>query len=341
MDPVPPRVTTAAVWTGGSGVELRKVEIPELGDGDVLVRVRLATVCGSDLHTVSGRRPSPCPSILGHEAVGEVVGAGNRAAATIGQRIVWSVTVACGECPRCRAGLTAKCISVRKIGHEPFDGDWPLSGSYAEHVVLPKGTAITPVPAQLPDPVAAPAACATATVMATLEAAGPLAGRRVLIGGAGMLGLTAVAACAEAGADVQVVDRDPERLEQATQFGGRAAAGDTVDVAIDYTGSTDAVAAALARLDVGGTLVLAGSVAPGPPLTIDPEAVVRQWLTITGVHNYEPRHLHRAVEFLARTRERHPWATLVGDPVPLEEIETALRAPRAGTLRTAVTPADR
>ncbi|MGV0811156.1 zinc-binding dehydrogenase [Mycolicibacterium boenickei] len=337
MDPVAPRVTAAAVWTG-SGVDVRTVPVPALGSGEVLVRVRLATVCGSDLHTVTGRRPAACPSVLGHEAVGDVVGVGPGADVEVGQRIIWSVTVACGECARCRSGLTAKCLSVRKVGHEPFDGDWPLSGSYAEHVVLPRGTALAVVPDALPDVVAAPAACATATVMATLEAAGDLTGRRVLIGGAGMLGLTAVAACADAGADVQVVDIDADRLALVPLFGGHADDGGPVDVAIDYTGSTAAVSGALSRLDIGGTLVLAGSVTPGPTLAVDPETVVRQWLTITGVHNYEPRHLHRAVAFLDRTRDRHPWEALVVSPVPLEQIEAALRPPPPGKLRTAVTP---
>lgn len=337
MDPIPPRVTMAAVWTG-SGVDVRTVPIPAIGAGEVLVRVRLATVCGSDLHTVTGRRPAACPSVLGHEAVGDVVATGSGADIQVGQRVIWSVTVACGECPRCRSGLSAKCLSVRKVGHEPFDGDWALSGSYAAHVVLPRGTTIAVVPDTLSDAVAAPAACATATVMATLEAAGELGGRRVLIGGAGMLGLTAVAACADAGADVQVVDRNADRLALATQFGGRASDGGPVDVAIDYTGSSAAVADALARLDIGGTLVLAGSVTPGPPLAVDPETVVRQWLTITGVHNYEPRHLHRAVDFLDRTRERHPWDALVVAPVPLKQIASALHSPPPGKLRTAVCP---
>lgn len=337
MDPIPPRVTMAAVWTG-AGVDVRTVPVPALGAGEVLVRVRLATVCGSDLHTVTGRRPAACPSVLGHEAVGDVVVAGPGADIQVGQRVIWSVTVACGECPRCRSGLSAKCLSVRKVGHEPFDGDWALSGSYAAHVVLPRGTTIAVVPDALSDAVAAPAACATATVMATLEAAGELGGRRVLIGGAGMLGLTAVAACADAGADVQVVDRNADRLALAAQFGGRASDGGRVDVAIDYTGSSAAVADALGRLDIGGTLVLAGSVTPGPPLAVDPETVVRQWLTITGVHNYEPRHLHRAVEFLDRTRERHPWDALVVAPVPLKQIASALHSPPPGKLRTAVRP---
>lgn len=337
MDPIPARVTAAAVWTG-SGVDVRTVPIPELGPGEVLVRVRLATVCGSDLHTVTGRRSAACPSVLGHEAVGDVVAVGAGADIPVGQRIIWSVTVVCGVCSRCRSGLSAKCLSVRKVGHEAFDGDWPLSGSYATHLVLPRGTTIAVVPETLSDAVAAPAACATATVMATLEAAGELSGRRVLIGGAGMLGLTAVAACAAAGADVQVIDRNADRLALVPVFGGRESDGGPVDVAIDYTGSSSAVADALGRLDIGGTLVLAGSVTPGPALAVDPETVVRQWLTITGVHNYEPRHLHRAVTFLDDTRERYPWETLVAAPMPLEDIAVALRTPPSGKLRTAVTP---
>lgn len=338
MDPLAPRVTVAAVWTSGSGVELQKVEVPDLGPGDALVRVRLATVCGSDLHTVTDRRPAASPSILGHEAVGEVVAIGSGASVEVGARVVWSVTVPCGTCVRCRAGRTAKCLEVRKVGHESFDGDWPLSGSYAEHVLLPGGTTIAVVPDSLDDAAAAPAACATATVMATLEAAGELAGKRVLIGGAGMLGLTAVAACAEAGAHVQVVDLDADRLALATRFGATPVDGGTVDVAIDYTGSTNAVSQALSRLGVGGILVLAGSVLPGPAFSVDPESVVRNWLTITGVHNYEPRHLYQAVDFLYRTAHRYPWQTLVAAPVPLEDLASALRPPPTGTLRTAVVP---
>lgn len=338
MDPIAPGVTVAAVWASGSGVLLQKVDVPELGDGEVLVRVRLATVCGSDLHTVTERRTAPSPSILGHEAVGEVIAVGPGATAELGQRVVWSVTVSCGVCARCRSGRTAKCVDVRKVGHEPFDGDWPLSGSYAEHVLLPRGSTLAAVPDDLPDAVAAPAACATATVMATLEAAGDVSGRRVLIYGAGMLGLTAVAVCTDAGADVHVVDVDTERLAMAQSFGGTATHAGPVDVAIDFTGSTNAVGQALDRLDVGGVLVLAGSVTPAPPLALDPEAVVRRWLTITGVHNYEPRHLHQAVAFLHRTRDRYPWRALVTAPVPLEDLALALRPPPPGKLRTAVAP---
>ena len=337
MDSVAPRVTRAAVWTG-AGIDVREVDIPELLDGELLVRIRLATVCGSDLHTVSGRRKAPCPSVLGHEAVGDVVAVGAGAAARVGQRIVWSVTVGCGQCARCRSGRTAKCLFVRKTGHEGFDGDWPLSGGYAEHIVLPKGIAVAEVPHELTDAVAAQAACATATVMATLDPAGTLVGHRVLICGAGLLGVTAAAACADAGAEVSITDIDPHRLELARRFGGVPDDGGPVDVAIDYTGATSAVGNALTRLDVGGVLILAGSVLPGPSLAVDPEAVVRGWLTITGVHNYEPHHLFAAVRFLARTRDVYPWASIVSEPVGLEAISEALGPTPSGVLRSAVRP---
>lgn len=334
MDPVAPGVSRAAVWTG-AGVEVRDLAVPSEA---LVVRVRLATVCGSDLHTVAGRRGGPRPSVLGHEAVGTVAVADPERGLAVGERVVWSVTSSCGRCRRCRAGRTAKCVSVRKVGHEPLDGDWPLSGTYAEYIALPPGVAVVRVPDTLDDRVAAPAACATATVMAAAEAAGELAGRRVLVCGAGMLGVTAAAACAESGARVHVTDLDPQRVAQAERFGATSDPGGPVDVAIDLSGATSAAAAALARLDVGGTLVLAGAVLPGPALPVAPQSVVRQWWTITGVHNYEPRHLEQAVAFLHRTRDRYPWAEVVSEPVALDAVASVLTAARPGHLRAAVAP---
>ncbi len=337
MDTLTTRLTRAAVWRGDR-IDIVEMPFPAVGPGEVLVRVRLATVCGSDLHTVTGRRESPCPSVLGHEAVGEVVDAGAGATARTGDRVVWSVTVSCGECDRCRRGVTAKCRRVRKVGHEPFDGDWPLSGGYATHILLPAGTTSVGIPDALDDVVAAPAACATATVMAVAERAGEVSGHRVLVGGAGMLGTTAAAVCADRGADVLIADRDRARVEQATGFGARPDDGENVDVVLDFTGSSDFIRRGLTRLDVAGTLVLAGSVTPGPVLDIDPEQVVRRWWTITGVHNYEPRHLKQAVDFLARTVDRHPWSELVTPPIPLEHIERALQPAPGAALRVAVSP---
>jgi threonine 3-dehydrogenase len=332
--------TVAAVWRGGDEIALELVAVPPLTSGDVLVRVRLATVCGSDRHTVSGRRSQPCPSILGHETVGEIValGAGeardvNGQTLQLGQRVIWSVTLPCGTCDRCQAGVSAKCRTVRKAGHEALDSDWGLSGGYAQHVLLPQGLAIAVVDDDLSDAVAAPAACATATVMAVIERAGVLTGRRVVVLGAGMLGLGAVAAAASAGASsVTAVDPAAERRSLARQFGATDVAASaretgTTDVLLEFSGSSSALEDGLRVLDGQGVAVLAGSVAPDTAVALEPERIVRGQLSIHGVHNYEPRHLSAALEFLHDTSDRFPWPDLVAAPSPLDDIANLLANP--------------
>ncbi|MDV3126485.1 zinc-binding dehydrogenase [Mycobacterium sp. 21AC1] len=330
--------TRAAIWRGDDDIALESVPVPPLRSGEVLVRVTLATVCGSDRHTVTGRRAQPCPSILGHETVGRIVAFGSDGELRsvdgrplhLGQRVVWSETLPCGTCDRCRAGVSAKCRTVRKAGHEAFDSGWALSGGYAEHVLLPRGMPVAVVDDVIPDSLAAPAACATATVMAVIERATPVAGRRVVVIGAGMLGLTALAAAATADASsVTAVDPSDERRALAAQFGATAvlpsiADVEQCDVLIELSGNAAALQDGLRKLDVQGVAVFAGSVAPEGDIAVDPESVVRRHLSFFGVHNYEPRHLIQALDFLQRTKARFPWTDLVADPVPLDRIRSLL-----------------
>ncbi|AKS33511.1 zinc-binding dehydrogenase [Mycolicibacterium goodii] len=343
--------TRAAIWHGGDDVVVESVPVSALRTGDVLVRVRLATVCGSDRHTVSGRRSQPCPSILGHETVGEIVALGGNGVRAVdgrplevGQRIIWSVTLPCGTCDRCVAGITAKCRVVRKAGHESFYSAWPLSGGYAEHVVLPSGMPVAVVADDIADALAAPAACATATVMAVTERALPVAGRRVVVIGAGMLGLTALAAAAHLGAaSVTAVDPSAQRRDIATHFGADTTVAsvsevEQCDILLEFSGRSSALQDGLRALDVSGVAVFAGSVAPDGPVAVDPEAVVRRHLTLVGVHNYEPRHLTQALDFLQRTKNRFPWPDLVADPVPLEQIACLLLDAPGPKPRYAIAP---
>lgn len=335
----------ALLWTGRQEFELIRTPLPELEAGQVLVRVHAAAICGSDRHTVEGRRPAPCPSVLGHEGVGEVVALGppggaddacaralDGAPVQIGDRLVWSVISACGDCDRCRGGHTAKCRHLRKAGHEPFDGSWPLSGSYASHVLLPAGHHVARVPEDVADGPAAVAACAGATVMAALDAvpAAALAGARVLISGVGMLGLLAITAAREAGAaDIHAIDPAAARRDLALQAGadstsspedGPTHVSGAADVAFEFSGVPAGVETALGALDVGGAAVLAGSVFPGPPVALDPEWVVRGRRHVVGVHNYEPQHLAQAVELLASPRGLGlDWESILSPPVELDE----------------------
>ncbi|MBC3192450.1 zinc-binding dehydrogenase [Pseudonocardia sp. C8] len=334
-----------ARWDGvGAPFRIVSTPLPERpGPGEVLVAVDLATVCGSDLHTTRGRRPSPAPGVLGHEQVGRVVAVGevpdgprhgDGSPVRAGDRIVWSVAASCGTCRRCRRGIPQKCTGLVKYGHQPLDEAHPLTGGFASHCVLAPGTATAVVPDAVPDGVAAPASCATATVAAVLDAAGPVGpGDRVLVTGAGMLGVTAVAMAARAGAEVVVADPHADRRARALRFGATAAVESpgtrAFDVALELSGAAPAVRTCLDGLDVGGTAVLAGSVTPGPPVDLDPEGLVRGLHTVVGVHNYAPRHLAAAVGFLAAEHARFPFADLVGGPWALDDLDAAFAA--AGT----------
>lgn len=358
---------TAMVWPGeGHAHEAVAVPGVRLGPGDVLAQVELATVCGSDLHTVLGDQEAQAPLVLGHEQVGRVVALGRGGAKTtdghrvaLGERIVWSVAVPCGRCARCRRGLPQKCLSLQKYGHERMRRGWELSGGFATHTHILDGTPLVRVPEDIPAEVLAPASCSTASVAAALEAASaivPLDGALVLVAGAGMLGLTATAMATESGARVVVSEPRPERRETALAFGaaavadpfagpstglaaaiaragGRAAAP---TIALELSGDPAAVRSLLGAVDVGGVLVMVGSVSPGPELGIVPEQLVRNLLTIRGVHNYAPRHLEQAVRFLAETWQRYPFAEQVGETFPLAEVDRALAS--TGRPRVAVRP---
>lgn len=325
----------AQVWEGGQHFRQVDLPLPELAEGEILVRLSAATVCGSDRHTVSGRRSGACPSILGHEGVGEVA-ASRRQGIAAGQRVVFSVTATCGECTYCRRGLSAKCTSVLKAGHESTDSAWPLSGTYATHIHIRAGQAVAVVPETVPDAVASTAGCAVATVMAVLEQAGDLHGRSVLVTGVGMLGMIALAAVRASGAaHVIASDLNPRNLALVADLADELVApGGThqVDVALEFSGAASAVSECLASLNIGGTAVLAGTVAPVGEIPVDPEWLVRGWRTVTGVHNYEPHHLNEAVAFLESEGERLPWDAVLGGPVTLGELP-AVFAAEPGTPR--------
>lgn len=368
LDLTPPAL--AMVWPGvGRAHEALAVPGIRLAHGDALVSVELATVCGSDVHTATGHRPGPVPSVLGHEQVGRVLATAGPVRAVdgrrleAGMRVIWSVVVSCGRCARCRRGLSNKCTSAAKYGHEAVHHEWELSGGFASAVHLKRGTGIVIVDDETPAGVLAPASCATATVVAAIEAAeqiAPLSGRTVLVTGAGMLGLTATAMATDAGARVIVSDPSAERRAAALRFGAAAVADPTLpsgaagslarvlaaqtrgrglcDVALELSGAVPAVASAIASLDTGGVLVLVGSVSPSAPVQLDPERVVRQLLTVRGVHNYTPAQLQRAADYLAGAWRRRPFEQLLGTVFPLEQIDAAFDAARALGGPTPATP---
>lgn len=348
---------TAMVWMGPHRPhEIVAVPGVRLAAGDVLVRVELATICGSDVHTVEGRRGAPAPLVLGHEYVGRVehVGAGDVRSADgtpvrVGDRVVWSIFASCGSCDRCRDGLAQKCRSLLKYGHERIASGWELSGGFATHVHVRAGTAIVHVGERLAAEILAPLSCGTATAAAALRSADGVRGiddATVLVTGAGLIGLTTAAMAADRGAAVIVSDPDPARRARARRFGAAATVDpgdgtdgirgalealsrDDVDVVVEASGAGAAVSAALDIVGVGGVVVLVGSVLPAAAVPLDAESIVRRLITIRGVHNYTAEHLLEAARFLRARHLAYPFADLVGRTHRLEDLDAATAAAAA------------
>ncbi len=346
----------------GRPLVMREFPVPELGPGEALVHVSCCTVCGSDLHTFRGDRETPVPTVLGHEIVGIVAALANESPPVdvrgvplhVGQRVVWSVAASCGQCFFCTHELPQKCSSLFKYGHEPLAPGRELCGGLAEMCLLVRGTAVVPVPSVLPDLVAAPATCATATVAAALREGGGCRDEVVVIHGAGMLGLTACAMAHTRGARLVILSElDADRLARGKRFGAGIACvpsdldglvrdnteGRGADLHLDCAGSPEAITQGLEVLRTGGRSVWIGAVRPIPSVAVSPERVVRRLLRIVGVHNYQPADLAEAVRFLADTHGSWPFAALVEQVFPLHEANAALEQAAASTApRVALVP---
>ncbi len=344
----------AAVFAAaGQPLRMQRFPLPHLRQqGEVLVRVGLCTICASDLHTYQGHRSVPTPSVLGHEILGTIVefGPGEPTIAydgqrlKVGDRVTWSIAASCGDCVPCAKGLPQKCDHLFKYGHEEMTEAHPLSGGLSEYCHLATGTAILRIPDSLSDAVACPANCATATVTAALRAAGGCRRETVLVQGIGMLGLTACAMARWQGArEVIACDIDARRLALAGSFGATRSAlvagdgktlagivedatgGRGVDLALELSGSTDAIESGLELLSVGGRYVWVGSVFPSRPLSVRADTIVRRHITIRGVHNYTPRDIQDAIEFLRLNSPEFPFDELVPETFSLSEADVAFR----------------
>lgn len=322
------------------------VTVPE---NAVLVRVTLATICGSDLHTVSGRRSAEIPCVLGHEIVGTVAAPTHLCSAEgkplrEGDRITWSLATSCGTCHYCvNTNLPQKCETLFKYGHAQSEGTNTLSGGFATHILLRPGTAIYQIPETLTDEEAVPINCALATVLNGLETIETHHGETAVIHGAGMLGIYAASYLRQKGySRVAIVDLNAARLEIAKRFGAthtfnpdttptaainatlkELTGGKGVDLAVEVSGARAALPNLIEWLAIGGRCLTLGYVYPHANMWIDAHQLVTKCVTLRGVHNYHPTALRNALHFVEDNRTRYPFAALIGETYPLAEIDTA------------------
>jgi alcohol dehydrogenase len=348
-------------------LEIRAYPLPAVEPGCILVRVTCCTICGSDVHSWTGRRKAPTPIILGHEIVGHIVelGAGvthdsGDRPLQVGDRITWTIMDNCGKCYYCREkGLMMKCRHLKKYGHDSCAEPPHFVGGFAQYCYVTPGTCVIKLPDVLTDEEVAPANCALATVVAGWEAAEVKPFENVLIQGAGALGFYAAALASHYGCKrIIVIDKLDHRLEFIKAFGASdifnvsgisdenliqtirdLTGGFGVDCVMEVAGVAGLIPLGLKCLRTGGRFVEIGNSSPGANFTYDACDIVWRRLTLRGVHNYDAKHLQAAVDFLEATRSTFPFKDIVTHRVNLDGITDGLRLADSGqAIRVALLP---
>jgi len=334
--------------------------------GEVLVRIRMATICRSDIHSYQGHRPNPCPGVLGHEIIGVIEALGEGVELDmrgdplrIGDRITWSEYFIPGRNYFTEVlDLPQKSRGVDKYGHMAVSQGPHHHGGFGEYCYILPQSWILRLPDALTDEEATPLNCGVATMIAVTEAAGIRIGQTVVIQGLGLLGLYGAAIAKARGARAVIgIDTVAERRERAYKFGVDLALDPTIaaadllyavreicrpegaDVVIEVCGVPDVIPLGMEMLRIGGTYVLGGVVNPQALVTLDANLLLRKMLTLRGVHNYHPRNLIEALDFVVANRTRFPFHELVDGKYPLDRVGDAMAdAAARRVLRAAIIP---
>jgi propanol-preferring alcohol dehydrogenase len=260
---------------------------PQPASGEALLRVRAVGLCGTDLKVVGGamKLDLALPAVIGHEISGEVVVAPDDGPQP-GTRVACHPFLACGDCAACAAGRTNLCRRLQSVGLD-------RQGGLAEYVAVP-ATSLIRFSAGTTFATAAVTMDAVATSWHALRGQGRLtAGERVVVVGAGGLGMNAVQIAAGAGAAVAVIDRNPARRDRALVSGAEVAVGfDAVadlgdwlsggaDVVLEATGSRAGFDAAVGVLGAAGRLVCCGH-QPGVEVGLESTGMVGREVSVIG-----------------------------------------------------------
>ncbi|MEO3778274.1 NAD(P)-dependent alcohol dehydrogenase [Micromonospora sp. B11E3] len=257
------------------------IERRDVGPNDVLIEIKYAGICHSDIHTVRGDwGPQPYPLVPGHEIVGVVAEVGSEVTrCQVGDRVgVGCMVNACRDCVNCRNGDEQYCLNGMVPTYGGVDRDGTITqGGYATHVVVDAGFVLS-VPEGIDFAAAAPLLCAGITTYSPLRRWGAGPGRKVAVVGLGGLGHMAVKIAHALGAEVTVLSQSLKKQEDGLRLGAddyyatsdpdtfKQLAG-RFDLIINTVSAPIDVDAYLSLLAVDGALVNVG--APAEPLTLN------------------------------------------------------------------------
>lgn len=317
------------------GAELREVPVPRPGPGEVLIRVKAMSMCGTDLHIYrwdpwAEEHFGPTPMVFGHEYCGEVVETGPGVTMVkTGDFVSGETHIACGRCHRCRTGQKHLCLNMGLVGVT-------RPGSFAEYIAIPQENAWVNLP-DLPIEIGAiqePFGNAVHTVLS-----GDIAARSTLVMGCGPIGLFAVGIARASGArPLWAVDVNDFRLELAVRMGAtrvvngiredpvavilEESGGEGADVALEMSGAPIGIRQAFQALRVGGRIAMLGL--PAEPFEFDfSNLIVLKGAEVQGIYG------RQMFETWYRTRTLLGQGLvdvtpLITHRMPLEEFQTGI-----------------
>lgn len=310
-----PTTTRAIIAGGPHDLKLGKVAVPEPGMNQVLVRIHTGGICGSDLHYYQhggfGTVRIKEPLVLGHEIAGTIAAVGPGVTnVKPGDRVAVNPSLPCGKCEHCRSGHRNHCADMLFLGSAMRNPH--VQGGFRDLLVCAAEQAIL-MPSNLSFAEAALAE-PTAVCLHALARAGDLVGKRVLVTGAGPIGMLLVAVAQMAGAAfVAVTDRIAMPLTMATQTGADlaldvgqdpqavaswVAANKRFDVHFEASGSSAATLDGLAALAPLGICVLVGQ---GAEVPLQVSNVLRTEADIRGSFRFD-REYAMAIDYLSSGR---------------------------------------
>lgn len=303
----------ALVYQGPNELEYTDYPDPKPGPKDVLLRVRVVGICGSDVHGymgITGRRIPPM--IMGHEISGDIVAVGDSVTKfKVGDRVAIDPIICCNECDFCLSGNTNICKNRRVIGVSMQDET--INGAMAEYIAAPEHVAI-----EIPDDLSYEQGALVdplAVAVHGVRMAGDLNGKKVAVLGAGQIGLFAMQACKAFGAEiVTAIDLIDDRLSLAKELGAdevlnaknlakknedfkqscQAAGG--FDAVIEAVGVEATVQQAIYLAKSGGTVVLMGL--GQKDVSIDAHHVVENEITLRGTYIFVEKDGADAIKLL-------------------------------------------
>jgi L-iditol 2-dehydrogenase len=332
----------AAFLRGPRDLRVECATPPTASAHEVLIRVGVAGLCGTDYRIFTGDRTVAYPRVMGHEFVGrvETVGAGVTRVA-VGDRVAVEPNYSCGVCPLCREGNRNLCLSRTAVGID-VDGGFAEIVRVPERCCWPAPTGVADEELMLTEPLA--------VVVRAVERARVRSGETTAVVGVGTLGLLALQVLRARAARVLCIGRSGRRFPLARELGADAvhatSDGDLaamartfsgregVDCVIETAGTPEAVTHALELVRPGGRVVLTGL--PHVPTPVAFFSIVRREITLTGSMIYQDE-FAEAMRLVAAGRVR--TAPLITHHIPLDEIGRAFAAHTEPTaIKVAVVP---